>query len=127
MTDTEISRRAALVPGCWLQVTCVLGPTTSVAILQHADRHGPERPVLLAVAEELGDGRAHLRPSTKYTRSHPSIGGVLPGGEMTVGRSRSKTKPNQSVRPSRRSRSACSFTFAFASSRSSVKPRCSLE
>ena len=41
------------------------------------------------------------RPSTKYTRSHPRIGWVLPGGAITVGRSRSKTTPNQSVRPLR--------------------------
>jgi hypothetical protein len=77
--------RTALVPGCWVQDYVRFAPNDLGRHPADADQHGPERPVLLAIAWELGGGRAQLRPSTKYTRSQPSIGGVLPGGEMTVG------------------------------------------
>ena len=41
----------ALVPGLLASgLRAFGGLTTSVAIPQHADQHGPERPVLLAVA-----------------------------------------------------------------------------
>jgi hypothetical protein len=56
------------------------GPTP-----QHPDEYRRQRPILLAFDQELSEGRAQSRPSTKYTRSQPSIGGVLPRGAMTVG------------------------------------------
>jgi hypothetical protein len=52
---------------------------------QHPHEHRPEHPVFFAVDQQLGEGRSRSRPSTKYTRSHPRIGWVLPGGAMTVG------------------------------------------
>ena len=43
------------------------------------------RPPARRAAPAPGGTLPQSRPSTKYTRSHPRIGWVLPGGAMTVG------------------------------------------
>ena len=42
-----------------------LGASLAVRLAEHPDEHRPERPVLLAVDQQLGEGRAQSRPSTK--------------------------------------------------------------
>jgi hypothetical protein len=94
MLATLANHRQRLQPGLGPPWHALVSPrfvglvgrrTDTAGLSQHPHKYRPQRPILLAVDQELGEGRAQSRPSTKYTRSHPRIGWVLPGCAMTVG------------------------------------------
>ena len=55
MSTVEVARLSLWDTGPW---GAVLGGTRALALPQHPDQHRPERPVLLAVDQQLGEGAA---------------------------------------------------------------------
>jgi hypothetical protein len=53
---------AEILPSTW-------GRQTSASASQHPHQHGPERSILLAVDQELGEGRATLKARAQRLRS----------------------------------------------------------
>jgi hypothetical protein len=54
----------------FLGESCALAP--SFGLLQHPDQHRPQRPVLLAVDQEVAEARATLKARAHRRRSRPT-------------------------------------------------------
>ena len=54
----------------WLAVrVCSLGATRAFGLPQHPDEHRPQRPILLAVDQQLGEGAALHAVATALDRA----------------------------------------------------------
>jgi hypothetical protein len=97
--DLEVPTRAAIFPRRGAEVPDDL----ALSLPQHPDEHRPERPVLLAVDQQLGEGAA-LRVAPEL--SDP-VGSLEVGEHQDVKELGAGSGPRASIR-SRRTRSTCS-------------------